>query len=80
MTRERVPPPQEAACLSRPYPSSQKGGTLIAEDVGDLLTHRRRLAAPDGYRPEHCLGCGQDRKSTRLNSSHTDISRMPSSA
>ena len=23
---------------------------------------------------------GQDRKSTRLNSSHTDISRMPSSA
>ena len=25
-------------------------------------------------------GVGQDRKSTRLNSSHTDISRMPSSA
>ena len=24
--------------------------------------------------------CGQDRKSTRLNSSHTDSSRMPSSA
>ena len=24
--------------------------------------------------------CGLDRKSTRLNSSHTDISRMPSSA
>ena len=24
--------------------------------------------------------CRQDRKSTRLNSSHTDISRMPSSA
>ena len=24
--------------------------------------------------------CAQDRKSTRLNSSHTDISRMPSSA
>ena len=24
--------------------------------------------------------CEQDRKSTRLNSSHTDISRMPSSA
>ena len=29
------------------------------------------------YRQSHCL---QDRKSTRLNSSHTDISRMPSSA
>ena len=26
------------------------------------------------------LGVGRDRKSTRLNSSHTDISRMPSSA
>ena len=26
------------------------------------------------------IGAGQDRKSTRLNSSHTDISRMPSSA
>ena len=25
-------------------------------------------------------GGGSDRKSTRLNSSHTDISRMPSSA
>ena len=25
-------------------------------------------------------GVGADRKSTRLNSSHTDISRMPSSA
>ena len=25
-------------------------------------------------------GCSTDRKSTRLNSSHTDISRMPSSA
>ena len=26
------------------------------------------------------IGSGKDRKSTRLNSSHTDISRMPSSA
>ena len=26
------------------------------------------------------VGCSLDRKSTRLNSSHTDISRMPSSA
>ena len=29
------------------------------------------------FMPEDCI---QDRKSTRLNSSHTDISRMPSSA
>ena len=26
------------------------------------------------------MSCNPDRKSTRLNSSHTDISRMPSSA
>ncbi len=58
MTHQRVPPPREAACLSQPYPSSQKGGTLIAESVGDLATHLRLLAAPDGYRPEHCPGCG----------------------
>lgn len=58
MTRKRVPPPQEAECLSRPYPSSQKGGTLVAEDVHDLLTHRLRLADPDGYRPIDCPSCG----------------------
>ena len=29
---------------------------------------------------DHPVGGGEDRKSTRLNSSHTDISRMPSSA
>ena len=34
------------------------------------------------HRPNDALGhlIGLDRKSTRLNSSHTDISRMPSSA
>ena len=49
-----------------------------------------RPAFPDGYRNETqvvitVIGADQvnpheDRKSTRLNSSHTDISRMPSSA
>ena len=32
------------------------------------------------YTPHHTYGITSDRKSTRLNSSHTDISRMPSSA
>lgn len=41
----------------RPYPSSQKGGTIIAEDVADLEAHRQRLCDPDGYRPARCLGC-----------------------
>ena len=37
------------------------------EDLGDLEASARYFE-------------GEDRKSTRLNSSHTDISRMPSSA
>ena len=41
---------------------------LVALLVG-LLVRRRLLARP-----------GRDRKSTRLNSSHLDTSRMPSSA
>ena len=35
-------------------------------------------AAPDSFKFMPFIGL--DRKSTRLNSSHTDISRMPSSA
>ena len=58
MTQNRDTPPQAPACLVRPYPSSQKGGTLIVEDVWDRATHEMRLAAPDGYRPERCPGCG----------------------
>jgi ribosomal protein S27AE len=41
-----------------PYPSSQKGGTLIAEDVTDRATHDLRLRSPDGYRPSWCPRCG----------------------
>ena len=39
---------------------------MIITDLGVIATSKRSL--------------DQDRKSTRLNSSHTDISRMPSSA
>ncbi len=53
-----VPPPEAEACLTRRYPSSQKGGTLIAEDVVDLETHERRLACGDLYRPKACPRCG----------------------
>ena len=46
------------------------------------------LAAPaatahnDGFneRIVNCIATGEDRKSTRLNSSHRTVSRMPSSA
>lgn len=49
--------PAEEACLRRAYPSTQKGGTLIAEDVQDLATHYQRLAQPDSYRPAGCTRC-----------------------
>jgi hypothetical protein len=58
MTDLRSPSPAAEACLCRPYPSSQKGGTLIAEDVSDLAAHERRLLDPDGYRPDGCPRCG----------------------
>lgn len=54
----RIAPPPPPPCLVRPYPSSQKGGTLIAEGVVDLATHRERLCNPDAYRPPQCPRCG----------------------
>ena len=44
-------------CLDRPYPSSQKGGTIVAANVRDLAAHERALANPDMVRPKQC-GCG----------------------
>ncbi len=57
MSDHRSPPPDPAACLGRRRASSQKGGTLIAEDVSNLETHRQRLCDPDGYRPNECPSC-----------------------
>ncbi len=57
-----LPPPGPDPCLVRAYSSSplQKGGTLIAEDVIDLVTHARRMCDPDGYRPPRCPRCDGD--------------------
>ena len=54
----------------------------LARTIPGYISHKG-FWADDGERVtivefEHAEG--QDRKSTRLNSSHTDISRMPSSA
>jgi len=57
MTENRSLSPAPEECLDRAYVSSQKGGTLIAEDVQDLETHERRLETPDAYRPAGCLRC-----------------------
>lgn len=54
----RPSPPPPSKYLDQPYPSSQKGGTLIVEDVTDLATHAHRLCTPDGYRPGRCPRCG----------------------
>jgi hypothetical protein len=58
MTDHRPPPPEPEDCLTCSRVSRFKGGTLIAEDVHDLDTHRRRLADPDGYRIDRCPRCG----------------------
>ena len=52
--------------------------------VGTLAWNNRRhlelyFAAPGGGRVVHTIN-PRDRKSTRLNSSHSSVSRMPSSA
>lgn len=61
ITQNRVSPPPAPACLERPVPSSQKGGTLIAAGVMDRATHESLLASPDGYRPETCPHCQHGR-------------------
>ena len=58
MNQNRLPPPKSEACLIRLRSSTQKGGTLIAEEVIDHATHERRICDPDGYRPPFCPRCG----------------------
>ena len=58
MSRNRLPPPEPEVCLVRLRPSSQKGGTIIAEDVTDRSEHERRISNPDAYRPPFCPRCG----------------------
>lgn len=59
MSQNRLPPPRLEACLVRVRPSSQKGGTIVAEDVMDRAMHDRRICDPDGYRPAFCPSCGE---------------------
>ena len=52
---------------------------LVAENDGPFKHHLDRFKYPDRY-PEEPSADHRDRKSTRLNSSHSSVSRMPSSA
>src|SRR6266542_269234 len=58
MSHDRLPTPAGEACLVRQRASSQKGGTIIAEDVTDRALHERRICDPDAYRPTFCPRCG----------------------
>ena len=59
------------------------GHVIIAYMAGKMRKHRIRILAGDKVAIEltpYDLSKGRDRKSTRLNSSHIQKSRMPSSA
>ena len=90
-----VPPPVSAATTSipsappvaTPAPARGRGSEpLRALVVDDSLVARvflTRLLERRGYQVEQAASateCWRDRKSTRLNSSHPRLSRMPSSA
>jgi hypothetical protein len=54
------PPPPAESSLERSRESRYKGGTLIAEEVGELAEHLRRVADADRYRPAECARCGHE--------------------
>ena len=65
--------------LTKDVPKLGKSGEIkdVADGYAENFLIRQRLAVPAAG---GAFRAWQDRKSTRLNSSHTDISRMPSSA
>jgi hypothetical protein len=61
MSAQTLPPSTPPLCLTRSYKSrEQKGGTVIAEKVLDLETHKKNLLDPDTYRAVigSCWACG----------------------
>ena len=53
---------------------------MFTQDNLDVRTVTMGISLLDCIDPDPKKACEKDRKSTRLNSSHTDSSRMPSSA
>ena len=63
-------------CYSRCKRHSLGMAKKVCEDMADLLLNERVTIVLDDQRTDAFV----DRKSTRLNSSHCTLSRMPSSA
>ena len=70
--------------LIPPYGDKLVNLVVSQEEAEELKAHASQLPSLQVSERVVCdlelLAAGGDRKSTRLNSSHTDISRMPSSA
>ena len=71
----RLPPPDIAEFLTAPWPRYVTSEDIVV-NVAAYAPLGFLLSIGWGAR----LGAGRDRKSTRLNSSHSQQSRMPSSA
>jgi hypothetical protein len=56
----------------------KKHPRVVGKELAELMTLKDHM--PKGYRSKCIASHGLDRKSTRLNSSHSAKSRMPSSA
>ena len=70
---------KEGSKLVRDYVRKWSAPAALATDRSRSATEPKMIRIDDSFKPEHSLGL-EDRKSTRLNSSHSSVSRMPSSA
>ena len=66
------------ALIDRLHAQSGRSVSLIGQSLGGAYARMLAAQRPDAVRSVITLG--RDRKSTRLNSSHESVSRMPSSA
>ena len=72
--------PAAAADPEAQAPDAQAPAVALDPDTPDVSALASRLPNLASVDMDVTVELGRDRKSTRLNSSHTDISRMPSSA
>ena len=68
------------APLQQSYRPAYRPAPTVSNDVSWAIADWRRLRQASGYSFGDYARFVKDRKSTRLNSSHTSVSRMPSSA